>query len=60
MFQAPSLDVYPHPVANEGYRFAGWSETDPANGDYTLMDPTANYITGDKTFYAVYEVYEAE
>ena len=55
MYQAPSLDVYPHPVANEGYRFVGWSETDPATGSYSIMDPTANYVTGDKTFYAVYE-----
>jgi len=42
----------------EGYKFLGWSETDPAKttGKPVLVNPKTFKITKDKTFYAVYEV----
>lgn len=43
-----------------GYKFLGWSETNPSktSGKPKLVDPTTFKITGDKTFYAVYETEE--
>jgi len=40
----------------EGYVFAGWSESDPTKvKDPKLVNPLTYTITADKTFYAVYK-----
>lgn len=59
--EAVKKNKYPTNVPSvtgiSGYKFLGWSETDPAktSGKPKLVDPTSFKITGDKTFYAVYE-----
>lgn len=46
----------PEVTAIEGYKFLGWSLTRPEEGkEVTLIDPTAERVTEDTTFYAVYE-----
>lgn len=46
----------PEVTAIEGYKFLGWSLTRPEEGkEVTLVDPTAERVTEDTTFYAVYE-----
>ena len=48
----------------DGYKFLGWSETDPAKlkdgKTPVLVDPTTVKITKETTFYAVYETASGE
>ncbi len=53
--ESPKPELLPQVTAGEGWTFLGWSETDPAAGEFVLMDPTAQSILADKSFYAVYE-----
>lgn len=57
-YESPRPELLPKVTAREGWEFLGWSETDPANGDYVLTDPTAQSILADKSFYAVYRSQE--
>ena len=54
-YSSPSVEKLPQAVPSEGYRFAGWSETDPDTGVISLIDPTAHPVLENKTFYAVFE-----
>ena len=54
-YESPKPELLPQVTAREGWQFLGWSETDPASGNYVLTDPTAQSILTDKSFYAVYE-----
>lgn len=49
----------PNVSGKEGYKFKGWSETDPSKlkqgEELKLVDPLTFSIKEDKTFYAVYE-----
>ena len=55
----------PSVTAQSGYQFLGWSRTGPT-GDIatdaarTLVDPTTVSITSDTTFYAVYQLVQAQ
>lgn len=61
IYESPSVEGLPAVVVDEGYYLAGWSEKDPAIHELTeddIVDPTAHYIEGDKTFYAVFKSFE--
>ena len=61
MVSGKSVKSVPNVSALEGYKFLGWSLTGPSgnaeqDAKRTLVDPKSVTISGDTTFYAVYQV----